>query len=67
MKFIKSKIGKSIKTFNQNDKEEFLTVESIGGDIALFKGCKKVNVVTRRECDGIEYFIYRGINYSINI
>ena len=42
MRTVTTRIGKSIKTFTNTGREEFLTVEASGGDIALYKNnrCK---------------------------
>ena len=61
----KARLGSSIKTTKANGKEDFLTVESIGGDIALFRKGTKVATRERKMYNDTQYFSYNDVNYKL--
>jgi len=57
---IEVKIGSSIKV-EINNKEQFLTVESFGGEIGLFKGSRLITTRVRKN----DVFKYQSKSYIV--
>ena len=59
------KIGSSIKVIDNNGKEEFLTVETMNGDAAFFRGAKCVATRSYRGDIHNPYFVFCNNTYKI--